>query len=129
MIPSAFVVLDALPLTPNGKIDRQLLPAPDQPQTKLKHASSAPVTTLEKQLVEIWAQVLGIEQIGIYDNFFELGGDSILTIQIISKANKIGLKITPKQLFQYQTIAQLATVIGESQATLSEQGLITGKYL
>lgn len=127
MIPSAFVVLDALPLTPNGKIDRQLLPAPDQPQTKLKHASSAPVTTAEKQLVEIWAQVLGIEQIGIHDNFFELGGDSILTIQIISKANKVGLQITPKQLFQYQTIAQLAAVIKDNLPTLSEQGLVTGK--
>jgi len=127
MVPSAFVVLDALPLTPNGKIDRRSLPAPEQAQPKLKEAASTPLTAIEKQLVEIWSQVLRIEQIGIHDNFFELGGDSILSIQIIAKANKAGLQITPKQLFQHQTIAQLAAVTGTTQATASEQGLVTGK--
>jgi len=126
MLPAAFVVLDALPLTPNGKIDRRSLPAPERPQTKAKQASNAPLTATETQLIEIWQQVLGVEEIGIHNNFFELGGDSILTIQIIAKANKIGLQITPKQMFQHQTIAQLASVVGENRVTSFTQGLVTG---
>ncbi|MFN6184611.1 MAG: phosphopantetheine-binding protein, partial [Microcystis sp.] len=66
----------------------------------------------------IWSQVLRVEPVGIYDNFFELGGDSILTIQIITRARKAGLELTPKQLFTHQSIAELATVatrVTESQ--------------
>ncbi|MBW4575238.1 MAG: amino acid adenylation domain-containing protein [Aphanothece sp. CMT-3BRIN-NPC111] len=127
MVPSAFVMLDALPLTPNGKVDRRALPAPDRVRPELKEAFVAPLTTVEKQLTEIWLKVLGIEQVGIHDNFFELGGDSILTIQIISKANQAGLQISPKQLFQHQTIAELAAVIGTAQAMQAEQEAVTGE--
>ncbi|MEG4425925.1 MULTISPECIES: amino acid adenylation domain-containing protein [unclassified Microcoleus] len=127
MVPAAFVTLEALPLTNNGKVDRQALPAPDRDRPELEEAFAAPSTGIEKILAEIWAQVLGLEQVGIDDNFFELGGDSILSIQVISKANQAGLRLTPKQLFQHQTIAQLAAVADTDGTQQSEQGLIIGE--
>jgi len=127
MVPAAFVTLESLPLTPNGKVDRQALPAPDRDRPELEEAFAAPSTAIEKILAEIWAQVLGLEQVGIDDNFFELGGDSILSIQVISQANRAGLRLTPKQLFQHQTIAQLAAVADTAQIQQSEQGLIIGE--
>ncbi|MEG3939648.1 amino acid adenylation domain-containing protein [Microcoleus sp. S36b_A3] len=127
MIPAAFVTLEALPLTNNGKVDRKALPAPDRDRPELEEAFAAPSTGIEKNLAEIWAQVLGLEQVGIDDNFFELGGDSILSIQVISKANQAGLRLTPKQLFQHQTIAQLAAIADTAGTQQSEQGLIIGE--
>ena len=126
MVPQAFVMLEALPLTPNGKVDRKALPVPERIHPELEKAFIAPQTTVEKQLAVIWAQVLGLEKIGINDNFFELGGDSILSLQIISKANLAGLHLTPKQLFQHQTIAQLAAVAGTTKSIQAEQGAVTG---
>lgn len=123
MLPAAFVMLEALPLTPNGKVDRQVLPAPEQ--IPVEAAFVAPRTTIEKQLAVIWKQVLGLDKVGVNDNFFELGGDSILSLKIIAKANQSGLHFTPKQLFQYQTIAQLAAV-GTTKRVHAEQGAITG---
>jgi len=76
-------------------------------------------------LAEIWAEVLRVEQVG-HDNFFELGGDSILSIQIVAKANKAGLQLTPKQLFAHQTIAELAAMAGTIRTIQAEQGLVTG---
>ncbi|WP_442949188.1 amino acid adenylation domain-containing protein [Nostoc sp.] len=126
MMPAAFVILEALPLTPNGKVDRKALPVPEQIRPELEEAFIAPQTSVEKQLAVIWTQVLNLENIGINDNFFELGGDSILSLQIISKANQAGLYLTPKQLFQYQTIAQLAAVAGTNEKIPAEQGAVTG---
>ena len=110
MVPSTFVILESLPLTPNGKVDRKALPQPDQMQLELAATYVAPRNSIEQILAEIWSEVLGLKQIGIHDNFFELGGDSILTIQVISKADRAGLSLTPKQLFTHQTIAKLAAV-------------------
>ncbi|NEP60516.1 MAG: amino acid adenylation domain-containing protein, partial [Symploca sp. SIO2G7] len=126
MVPSVFVQLEALPLTPNGKVDRKALPATDTVRPELDKAFVAPRTPIETKLVEIWSQVLGVEQVGIYDNFFELGGDSILTIQIIARANQTGLLLTPKQLFKHQNIAELAAVTVTKKVLLAEQGLVTG---
>ena len=126
MVPSAFVLLKALPLTPNGKIDRNNLPAPDATKPEFNPGFSAPRNPQEKVLAEIWAQILGLEQVGIYDNFFELGGDSILSIQVIARANKANLRLTPKQIFDYPTIAQLAAVADIAQTIEIEQGLVTG---
>ncbi len=123
MVPAAFVVLDALPLTPNGKIDHSLLPQPTRSQAS---AISAPLSAIEQQLAELWSEVLQVKPIGIHDNFFELGGDSILSLQIIARANQKGLQITPKQLFQHQTIAELAAVV-DTPSILAEQGLVTGR--
>ncbi|MEH2127084.1 amino acid adenylation domain-containing protein [Nostoc sp.] len=126
MVPSAFVTLESLPLTPNGKIDRRALPEPEA-RTGIEIDIVQPRTPIEEKLTEIWAQVLRVEQIGIHDNFFELGGDSILSIQIITRAKLAGIELTVKQLFANQTIAQLATVAGTTKALSIEQGLVTGK--
>ncbi|WP_138505868.1 non-ribosomal peptide synthetase [Nostoc sp. PA-18-2419] len=128
MLPAAFVLLEALPLTPNGKIDRKALPEPDRIRPELEETYIAPQTSVEKQLALIWAQVLGLEKVGINDKFFELGGDSILSLQVISKANLAGLHLTPKQLFQHQTIAQLATVVSSNISISAEQGSVTGSF-
>ena len=124
MVPSAFVILDALPLTPNGKVDRKALPAPDK-NTAIDLV--LPTTSTQEILAKIWAEVLGVEQVSIYDNFFELGGDSILSIQVVTRANEAGLVLTPKQLFQHQTIANLSTVVTTNTTVIAEQGLITGR--
>ncbi|MEG3959208.1 non-ribosomal peptide synthetase/type I polyketide synthase [Microcoleus sp. herbarium2] len=129
MVPSAFVLLDALPLTPNGKVDRNALPAPDMTSSEGEEALVTPQTPVEEVLAGIWTDVLRLEKIGIHDNFFEVGGDSILSIQIVARANQAGLKLTPKQLFQYPTIAELATVAGTTSVFQAEQGLVTGEVL
>ncbi len=126
MVPSAFVMLDALPLTPNGKIDRRALPIPDQIRPELESGFVTPQTLEEKLLANIWAEVLGLKQVGIHDNFFELGGDSILSIQVVARANQAGLHLKPKQLFQCQTIAKLAAVASTTISVQAEQGLVTG---
>ncbi|MEM1254709.1 MAG: amino acid adenylation domain-containing protein [Cyanobacteria bacterium P01_H01_bin.21] len=128
MVPSTVVLLDALPLTPNGKVDRNALPAPSGEPDRSRCEFVAPETELEKTLAEIWQSILGLEHIGIHDNFFELGGDSILSIQIIAQARKAGLAFNPKQLFQNQTIAELAINIEQNTATtiLAQQGVVTG---
>jgi amino acid adenylation domain-containing protein len=114
MVPTAFVLLDKMPLTPNGKVDRRALPAPEQDRPETEKPFVAPRTPVEKLLAGVWAEVLGLKQVGVNDNFFELGGDSILTIQVIARANRAGLRHVPRQLFQYQTISELASVIETS---------------
>ena len=126
MVPSAFVFMNTLPLTSNGKIDRRALPAPDCARLRLEGTLVAPSTRVETILERIWAEILKLKQIGVHDNFFELGGDSILSIQIIARANQAGLRLTPKQLFKHQTIAELAAVAGTTPAIQTEQGLVTG---
>ncbi|MDB9510448.1 amino acid adenylation domain-containing protein [Kamptonema animale CS-326] len=110
MIPSAFVRLKALPLNPNGKIARALLPIPDTTRPELEEIFAAPRTPAEEIIAQSWAEVLELERVGIHDNFFELGGDSIVSIRIAARLNRTGLKVTPKQLFEYPTVAQLAGV-------------------
>lgn len=125
MIPRSVVFLQSLPLTRNGKIDRNALPAPD-PQRGDSKGFMKPRNQVEETLATIWSTVLGVEQLGIHDNFFELGGDSILSIQIIARANQSGLKLSPRQVFQHQTIAELAAVAGTEEIVVVEQGLVTG---
>ncbi len=125
MLPAAFVQMESLPLTPNGKVDRRALPVPDLTQ-QLEESFIAPRDEVEQILAKIWAEVLGVKQVGICDNFFELGGDSILSLQIIARANQAGIQLTPKQLFGNQTIAELAAVAGTAKQIQAEQGLVTG---
>ncbi|MDR4481702.1 MAG: amino acid adenylation domain-containing protein [Nitrospirales bacterium] len=105
MIPTCFVLLEALPRTSNGKVDRQSLPVPEQ---DFLRDYVAPRTPGEEALAGIWADLLGVERVGAEDNFFELGGDSILSLQVVSRARQKDLLLTPRQLFQYQTVAELA---------------------
>ncbi|MEH1944124.1 MAG: amino acid adenylation domain-containing protein [Nostoc sp.] len=125
MIPAAFMVLESIPMTPNQKVDYRALPTPDFSRSA-EDKFIAPRTLIEEKLVAIWSEVLRVENVGIHDNFFELGGDSILSIQLISKANQAGIQIAAKQLFKYQTIAELATVAGITRQINAEQGLVTG---
>jgi len=125
MVPAHFTVLDRLPLTPNGKIDRQALPAPDLAAGRKTY--EAPRSTAEQQLAAIWQAVLQHPDIGIHDNFFELGGDSILSIQIVARAQQAGLSFSPRDLFQYPTIAELAWVAQPLQAARDEQGAVQGE--
>ncbi|MGB6031939.1 MAG: amino acid adenylation domain-containing protein [Bacteroidota bacterium] len=126
MVPALFMQLEILPLTPNGKVDRRALPDPSQTRESLETEYVAPDTAAETTLAEIWKQVLGVTSVGIDDNFFELGGDSILTIQVIARANQAGLRLTPKLMFQHQTIRRLSSVAEEGKQIVAEQGLVTG---
>ncbi|PGD64159.1 hypothetical protein COM36_31090, partial [Bacillus toyonensis] len=113
MVPSGYVTMEAIPLTANGKVDRESLPMPEEKQ--INSECIDPRNSNEQILATIWKQVLGIKKVGIYDNFFEIGGDSILSIQIISQASQLGLKLTPKQMFECPTIAELAQLAIETQ--------------
>jgi amino acid adenylation domain-containing protein/non-ribosomal peptide synthase protein (TIGR01720 family) len=125
MVPSAFVSLAELPLNPNGKLDRRALPAPDA-GTVAGRAYVPPRTASEQALTGIWADVLGVDRVGVEDNFFELGGDSILSIQVVSRARQAGLQLTPRDLFRHQTVASLAAAAARPTRPVAEQGLVTG---
>ncbi|NJO96370.1 MAG: amino acid adenylation domain-containing protein [Pleurocapsa sp. CRU_1_2] len=120
MVPSIFMQLDALPLTPNGKVDRRSLPEPEQTRDELETAYVAPRTPLEQQLAEIWAQVLGIETVGIHDNFFALGGHSLLITQLFAQMRdtfKVNLSL--RGLFKEPTVANVAETIEIAQQSKS----------
>jgi non-ribosomal peptide synthase protein (TIGR01720 family) len=129
MIPAAFVVVDAIPLTTNGKVDRAALPLPDDERPDVAEEFVAPRTPSEAVLAELWGNVIGIDRVGVHDNFFELGGDSILCLQIISRARAAGLAVTVTQLFEHQTIAGLAEVAERSAGDVrlaADQGVQSG---
>ncbi|HET7742637.1 MAG TPA: amino acid adenylation domain-containing protein, partial [Mycobacterium sp.] len=111
MVPVAVVVLDALPMTVNGKLDTRALPAPDY-----HHGSGdgdsyrAPVDAVEEVLADIYAEVLGLERVGVDDSFFDLGGDSIMSMQVVARARAAGLVCRPRDIFVEQTVARLARV-------------------
>jgi acyl carrier protein len=116
MVPAAFVPLEALPLTPNGKVDRKALPPPDRSRAA-QEALVAPRTPAEDLLAAIWADVLQVEQVGIYDNFFELGGHSLLATQVISRVRKaLQVEVPVRRIFEAPTLAELAAVVRELQA-------------
>ncbi len=121
MVPAAFVMLDAMPLNPNGKVDRRALPAPDASHFIAANNFVAPRTPTEETLAAIWAQVLGLEQVGIYNNFFELGGHSLLATQVISRVREaFSIDIQLQLLFQTPIIADLAEAIVQIQAENTE---------
>ncbi|WP_282794115.1 non-ribosomal peptide synthetase [Streptomyces sp. CC224B] len=111
MVPSAFVVLNRLPLTANGKVNRAALPEPEfQGQ-----AYQAPRSDEERLLAEVFADVLGLGQVGVDDDFFALGGDSIRSIQVVARAKTRGLRVSTRALFEYRTIARLAEFASEQE--------------
>ena len=119
MVPTWLIPLDRMPLTANGKLDRKALPLPT---AVAPQAMPAERNQTEQALADIWCTVLHLDAVGLHDNFFELGGDSILSLQIIARARKAGLKLTPRQLFENQTVATLARValpvVGATPAVL-----------
>ncbi|WMN15882.1 amino acid adenylation domain-containing protein [Pseudomonas piscis] len=126
MVPTYLLFLEALPLTPNGKLDRKSLPKVDA--QLMQQTYVAPQNELEQQIAAIWADVLKLEQVGVTDNFFELGGDSIISIQVVSRARQAGIRFTPKDLFQHQTVQGLATVAEQGEGGLQiDQGPVRGQ--
>ncbi len=128
MVPSSFVLLNALPRSANGKIDRRALPVPDL-AGQAERTYTPPVTPTEAALTKIWEEVLGLPKVGTQENFFELGGDSIVSLQVIARAKQVGLLLSPRQMFQHQTVAELAAVAGREGVVVleAEQGVVTGE--
>jgi nonribosomal peptide synthetase CepB len=110
MMPAAFVSLDRMPLTPNGKLDHRALQAPDFAGMSSKRD---PRTAMEAMLCELFAEVLGLDQVGADDSFFELGGDSITSMQLSARARRKGLELTPWQVFDEKTPERLAALVKE----------------
>jgi amino acid adenylation domain-containing protein/non-ribosomal peptide synthase protein (TIGR01720 family) len=106
LVPAAIVRLDRLPVTRSGKLDRAALPAPDPTQAQAPYRP--PRTPTEKILVQLVGELLRVGRVGLDDNFFALGGDSIMSIQLVSRARDAGLTIRPRDIFQFQTIERLA---------------------
>ncbi|WP_394851110.1 non-ribosomal peptide synthase/polyketide synthase [Pendulispora rubella] len=107
MVPSAIVVLPALPVGGSGKVDRAALP---EPALRSAAGRTAPATELERQLLAIWEAVLARTDLGTGDDFFDAGGDSIMSLQIVARARALGIRVTPKQIFEQPTVAELARV-------------------
>ena len=111
MVPAAFVSLDAVPLTRNGKLDRGALPAPDY----AGGGGRGPRDERERVLCALFAELLGARDVGVDDNFFAMGGDSIVSIQLVSRARQAGLELAPRDVFQHQTVAGLAHAAAEAE--------------
>ncbi|NUV78293.1 condensation domain-containing protein, partial [Streptomyces fungicidicus] len=127
MVPAAFVTLDALPLNAAGKLDRRALPAPRFETAG--HVYTAPRTETERVLCEVWAQVLGLGQVGVEDDFFDLGGDSIISLQVVSRARRAGLVVTSRDVFLHPTVAALAAAVDENGQVADDGGAQQGTVL
>ncbi|WP_315833218.1 non-ribosomal peptide synthase/polyketide synthase [Bradyrhizobium prioriisuperbiae] len=130
MVPARIMVLEQLPLMPNGKVDRKALPEPEAIAAGAEHV--APRTAVEITLAAIWAALLGQETVSVFDNFFELGGDSIVSLQMVSRARQAGLLIEPRDVFRHQTLEALALAARTDQnaqaGPVAEQGLVEGPH-
>ena len=122
MVPVAVVVLDALPLTVNGKLDKRALPAPEYTDVDRYRP---PGSAVEEILAGIFAEVLGLEWVGVEDSFFDLGGDSILSMQVVARARAAGLVCTPRDVFVEQTVGRLArvAVVADGEAGVVDEGV------
>ena len=122
MVPAVVVVVEALPLTVNGKLDIRALPAPEYQDVDRYRA---PANAVEEILASIYAQVLGLERVGVDDSFFELGGDSILSMQVVARARAAGVVCRPRDIFVEQTVARLAQVaeVADAEAKVIDEGV------
>ncbi|WP_217155098.1 non-ribosomal peptide synthetase [[Mycobacterium] fortunisiensis] len=121
MVPTVVMVIETLPLTVNGKLDVRALPAPEYQGTD---AYRAPVDAVEEILADIYAQVLGLDRVGVDESFFELGGDSILSMQVVARARAAGVVCRPRDVFVEQTVARLARVaVVADDATAIDDGV------
>jgi amino acid adenylation domain-containing protein/non-ribosomal peptide synthase protein (TIGR01720 family) len=125
MIPSGFAFFEKLPVTANGKLDRQRL-ASASTATAPVESHARPQNAIQERLAQIWSEVLGIASVGIHDNFFELGGDSILVIQVVSRAQQTGIRITARQHLEHPTIEALSRLAMDASLMQADQGIVTG---
>ncbi|MGI9003166.1 MAG: amino acid adenylation domain-containing protein [Pseudonocardia sp.] len=125
LVPAAFVVLDELPVLPNGKLDRAALPAPDFGALV---SGTRPRSSREELLCALYSEVLGVSGVGIDDDFFALGGDSIVSIHLVIRARAAGLVLSPRQVFERRTVAELAQVASAlSEAVIEDPSLGVGE--
>ncbi|WP_100525568.1 non-ribosomal peptide synthetase [Mycobacteroides abscessus] len=126
MVPGAIILLPRLPLTSSGKVDYAALPDPTEPADR-QTSYVAPRDDVEQAIADIWSQILRVDKVGVHDNFFELGGDSIMCIQVASRAKRQGLRITALQIIQYQTIAELSAVVNSEPIAIADHSVVTGE--
>jgi amino acid adenylation domain-containing protein len=126
MVPSLFVFLTELPLTPNGKVDRKALPSPAADPLGRTRERVAPRTPVELRVAEIWAEILGVQGIGIHDNFFELGGHSLMATQVISRLEEaFGIELGLPAIFKTPTVAALSEAIMTREVARTDDELLT----
>lgn len=126
LIPAQFIYLPRLPLTSGGKLNRSALPDPD---AELTVDNVAAQSDAERSLLSIWQTVLDNSTIGVTDNFFHVGGDSIISIQIVSRARDVGFRLSPKDLFKFQTVRELAAIATSHDFSTIDQGPVSGPVL
>ncbi len=115
MLPSTFITLDALPLTATGKVDRRALPSPGRTRPALKSPFVGPRTPLEEKLAQLWAGVLGLDEVGVHDGFLDLGGDSLMATQVVSRVlTQFHARVSLRALFDAPTVADMAALLVES---------------
>ena len=124
MVPSQLITLEAMPLTPAGKVDRKALPVA---QWHTASEGAPPQTDNEKMLADIWQSLLGRKGVSRDDNFFALGGDSILALQVVSRARQQGLALTPKDLFEHPRLHDLAACAVNAEASIISQQPLQGE--
>ncbi|QDL10988.1 hypothetical protein DP113_26435 [Brasilonema octagenarum UFV-E1] len=129
MVPFAYLLLEALPLTPNGKVNRRALPAPESVKQELEADFVAPRNELERQIAQIWEEILGIQPVGVTVNFFDLGGHSLLAVRLFAQIEKkFGKKLPLSTLFQSGTVEALAEMLhSEEEKPVGEQVLVTAR--
>ena len=114
MVPNVFVKLEALPLTPNGKLDRRALPEPEIGRAELQSFFVAPRNGAEKAVADLWAEILGLEQVGVYDSFFELGGHSLLAMRMASRIRDVfSIELALRDIFESPTVAGISQLIAD----------------
>ncbi len=125
MVPDDFVLMPSIPITPNGKTDRKSLPKPDYSLVNRSSEYIAPRTDIEKQVAEIWQELMGLEKISIFDNFFTLGGRSLVAVQIMARIEKLtGKRLPLATLFEHSTIEKLALVLNMDSQSITWESLV-----
>jgi acyl carrier protein len=125
MVPAAFVELDRMPLNSNGKIDKKALPAADLARPERAEDFVVPETPLEEEVASVWKEVLGLERLGVNENFFEIGGHSLLATRVIMLLrSRLGLSISLRLLFEYPTIAGMATALMDTLLEEAEEPVL-----
>ncbi|KPN13027.1 non-ribosomal peptide synthetase [Bacillus australimaris] len=127
MVPSLLIELEELPLTANGKVDQKRLPPPEWRQEEVDKPAESALSEEERVLEKVWTQLLGTPSIGVHDNYFELGGDSIIVIQMVARLVQEGYVIQPRDVFEKQTISQLALAMKKADVAVTyDQSPVTG---